>query len=145
MGAPELLYGFPDAEELDADPTDVLERWVDQHDDDPPGTLPPNIEEWDVHPPEYHMPAAETILEWITEVSAENEVDEGWWEQCQNACGHPDVIAAANALRTALGARITCRMARTRLRELAVTRDEHDGWLIAGQPAWSDAVASIEP
>jgi len=73
----EHLYGLQFAEDLHFDPADVVQQWLDQSDEDEvPDFI---IEEWSVHPPRYHLPSTERLLEWIAEWSVENgEVAEGF-------------------------------------------------------------------
>jgi hypothetical protein len=98
----DRLYGPEGAEELHFDLEEVLDEvWEES------GTLV--VYEHTVHPPEYHLPKVETIVELVLEWTAEfGEVTEGW--EASNPFT-PAVLAAASALRQAIGSTITHRMA----------------------------------
>lgn len=122
------LYGLSGDESMHADPTDVLQQWHDDHDDD--DVVPSHVEEWDVHSPEYHMPSAESILEWITEWAADNgELCEDGGEWYDDAIAAPEAVIAANALLAIIGVNVHGRTARTKLRDIPVERRADDYYL----------------
>lgn len=135
----ERLFGSPGAERLDLDMASSLDRQWDMHEDawrhatypKLPVGLPPaltmTVEEWSVHPPEHHLPSAESIVEYVLEMAADNEVDEGWCEQAEGA-NTPAVLAIAEALRLAIASHIRYRMAA----DLMAT------WTVTRTPRWAD-------
>lgn len=128
------LYGLPGSEYLVFDPSEVVEQWLCDAEDDEPRVFV--IEEFSVHPTRYHLPDADRLLEWINEWTCENgEVG----EDMELDCGD-EVTAAVEALLDLIAAKVTWCMADKKLRELHVTpSDDPDNPLIDGQPAWVSA------
>lgn len=138
--ADRKLYGFDGDEYLQTDPVVVYERWNDDQDFDPNaiGPLPPlEIIEWSVVDLNTQIPAADSILEWIAEITTD---DMGYGEAGEaaiNAAGHPDVVQACEALRSAFAAHFTgWSMADQKLRTLIVTWDENGEPLLDGEPMY---------
>ncbi len=99
----DRLYGLPDAEHLRFDPEDVLE-------DHEPGTY--TIEEWTIAPARSHLPPIDSVLDWISEWSAENgEGDEQLDDDVRQSCSSAVVEAAAEALLDTIADGIRHRMA----------------------------------
>ena len=120
--APITLWFGSNEEHGDFDVDEAIERELrDRYDDPGPWTLT----EYATHPPEHHLPWADSVIEWIVEQGAENETDEGWWDQATEVSKAPEVVAAAEALLTAIAARITYRMASKEIatHELSRTAD----------------------
>src|SRR5690606_12951366 len=95
------------------------------------------IEEWSVHPPQYHLPDADQILEWIGEYVADmgewGEYVEGW----DRPLGDSEVKAATQALVDLIASKVGSRMANEHLRTLHVTpSDDPENPLLDGEPAW---------
>jgi hypothetical protein len=124
------LYGLPDAEWMRFDPSEIVEEYLTDADEDEP--LAFTIEEWSVHTPRYHLPQVDRLLEWISEWASENG-ETG--EDCEIGESAPEVQAAAAALLDAVAATIYWRMADRKLRDLHVT-GTHDNPLIDGEPVW---------
>lgn len=113
---PTTLWFGSNEEQGDTDETEAIERELrhrDNYDDDLLG--PWTLTEWDVHPPEHHLPDADDIVTWMIEQAIDNETDEGWYESAAKAAPTAEVVAAAEALRMALASGITYRMARTEI------------------------------
>lgn len=134
------LYGHPGAEVLDLDPATNLDRQWDWHlevfrNTVRPGCAHPGVglpdpltmtvEVWTVHPPEHHLPSAPAIVEWLVEMAADNETDEGWLEDAEDAVNDASVLACARALRLAVGRGIRYRMADENIATVTVTRTAH--------------------
>lgn len=133
---PQRLFGVPHSETLFGDLAECyesqIEDYADEHD-----RRPRVIEEWTVHPPEYHLPSADRIVDWLVEQTGEDgEVDEGFFEHMENMAQRADVLVAAEALRSALAAQITYRMADKRVAEHAITWDEAGEPLVNGKPMY---------
>ena len=140
----DKLYGLPFAEVLYFDPAEVVEKWLAVHDDDEPRYF--EIEEWSVHPPIYHMPSVDSLLEWIGEWVMDNgEVCEDapdWWDR---ALGDGEVGKTAEALLTLIASKVTGRMANKLLRTLQVTpSDDPENPLIDGDPTWRSPITTVE-
>lgn len=139
----DRLFGVPGAENLHDDIAAAyevqIEPWVDDHD-----RRPRVIEEFTVHPPEYHVPPASHIVEWLVERIAEDgEVDEGYYEHLQRTVEkHPDVLAATEVLRATLAALVTYRMADKRVAQHAITWDDAGEPLVNGEPMYVRSTAS---
>jgi hypothetical protein len=131
----QRLYGLPFAEVMHFDAATVYEQVECDG-----ASFPITIEEWSVHPPIYHVPSANRILDWLTEWIADNgEVFEDSYDQFEAATKKPDVVAAVENLRSVLASKITFRMAAHHLRDLVVTLDEADEPLLDGKPMYVDA------
>lgn len=122
----ERLYGKPHAERLFDDLDYAVDAAIDDT-YDTPEVREVVIEEWTVHPPQYHLPDAERIVEWVVEWAADGgEVAEGWGEDIVPS--HPDLLAAAEALRDAIAEKCGFRMADRLVARHTVTFevDDHD-------------------
>lgn len=134
--ATDRLYGTRGAETMHVDPASVYESEIEPWRDDPltPGKRV-EIEEWDVHPPQDHMPGAATLLDWLSEWTAENgEVDE--YYDLDDVIKMDGVKQAAQFLLDYIATKVNYRMARTQLRSLWVTWDEHGQPLLDGEPMY---------
>lgn len=137
-GGEQRLYGLPHAEVLYFEPNSVYESEIEDQAEDYPDRV--EIEEWSVHPPEYHLPKADDIIDWMTLWAAENgEGDEAQYDQWQAVGTPPDVLAAAEALRTVVASKIEYRMANEHLRSLWVTWTEDGEPLLDGEPMYVPA------
>lgn len=116
----ERLYGLQGAEELHFDIATVWEADIEPHiEDDTGGSR--IIEEWTVHPPEYHFPKAEHIVESVIEWACDNgEVAEGWPDGLPSI-SDPELNRAAEALRQAIASKVTYRMANQKVAEHTLT------------------------
>lgn len=144
----QFLYGLPGAEVMYFDPATVyeseVEPWYADSDVRPDRKV---IEEWSVHDPTYHLPDADSIVEWMAEWAADGgEMDENGHSEVYEARKHPDVIAAAEALRQTMGAQVKYRMSNRHLRDLTLTWDEQGEPLLDGKPMYvrrSDAESTV--
>lgn len=135
---PQRLYGLPFAEVMHFDPATVYESEIEDQSEDYPERV--EIEEWSVHPPEYHLPSADAVIEWMILWAAENgEGDEGLFDSFQGVATTPEIRAAAEALRSTIGAQVKYRMADTHLRSLWVTWNEDGEPLLDGEPLYVTA------
>lgn len=131
------LYGRPGDEILYHDFDTAVDYAIDHAAFDFPDVREVVIEEYTVLAPESHLPGADAIVEWMVEWGAEyGEVAEGWDEDIPQ--DHPDVIAAAEALRKALAAQITFRMADRVVARHRVTFTLDD----LGIPSWTYTTAT---
>lgn len=90
-----------------------------------------DIDEWSTHPPTAHLPIPEMILDWMIEQGADNETDEGWYEQAARVEHNEDVLTKAQELIDDIADRITYRMADNLLATHRI-RITDDGWKFAG-------------
>lgn len=137
----ERLYGAPGADSLDRQLMACIDRQWEWHVDDwrwskngvgKPDPLTMTVEEWTTHPPEYHLPTVEHLVEHILDVAADTETDEGWYDQANDAARTPAVFAIAEALRLTIAQGIRYRMAANQVATWTVTRstrwaDGHSG------------------
>ena len=111
--AADRLYGQVGADYLEHSLEGVLDDATEDF-----GTM--LVEEWTVHPAEYHLPAADQIVEWVVEWAEENgEVSEEW--DCPGAADDAGVLFFAETLRNAIAAKVTWRMADKRVAVWEVT------------------------
>ena len=139
MSTEQRLYGLPGAESMHFDPETVyetsIEPYVDEHD-----RRPQVIEEWSVLPPISHVPLADSILEYIVEwVAEDGMITEGGYEQWDRLTKDPEIIAAAENLRTVLASKVQFRMADRHLRDHLVSWDEEGEPLLDNQPMYVPA------
>lgn len=130
------LYGVPHAEALWNDPAAVYEQDIEPclHGDE---REPRVIEEWTVHPPDYHLPSADRLVEWLVEWAADQgELDWDGAERLEKQAEHVTVTDAAEHLLAALAARITYRMADRRVAEHVVTWNPQGEPLLDGFPLY---------
>lgn len=133
------LYGLDGAEYLHTTPescyeSDVEDYYYDDCDQSELHLQPPvEIEEWDVHPPEYHMPNADRLLEWIEEWTYDNGELMGDFEL---PIHEPTVKGAADILLATIANYTGFRMARNKLRSRWVTWDEEGNPLLDGNPMY---------
>lgn len=129
------LYGSEDAEVLFFDIADVyetdIEPWVDEHD-----RRPRTIEEYTVHPAEYHLPAADDIVEHVIEWIADNDVTEGVFDGWETASKHEDVQQAFRDALNLLASKVTGRMADKLVATHTITWDDHGAPLVDGEPLY---------
>ena len=135
---PDFLYGEPGDEYMDDDPAGVYERWEIWHDaSDPEDRVPFEIEEWTSVPLSNFLPSAKAIIEWVLEVTAEEEVSEDAWDHLKGLEEVPEILAAFEKARDVLGSKITgWRQAGKLIRTLKVTWDENGEPLLDGQPMY---------
>lgn len=135
---PGRLYGLVGAERLHDDPATVFDSEIEDQFDPMPERI--EIEEWSVTPQRNHLPAADTLLEWVAEWTVENAlVDEVWSDHIYDGVALPDVVAATEALLDLLASKNQYRMADKHLRSLWVTFDEGGEPLLDGEPMFSSA------
>lgn len=94
------------------------------------------IEEWSVREPASHLPDAASIVLWLVESAAEDEMDEHGGEAFYEARNMPDVLAAAEKLRETLAAHVRYRMADKHLCDHVITFDEDGDPLYDGEPLY---------
>lgn len=156
----ELWFGSNE-ENGDADPWDAYEREVSFRDDDDLG--PWRLERYSVRPPTDHLPPADEIVGWFTDVDPEagdlpisvehlryrigewssehGEVDEWWCDQADDAfdVGAAEVLIAdpteanAEVLRQAIAKGIRYRMAGDHLGTHELCRTEDGRVLLDGE------------
>lgn len=128
--APTRLYGIPGDEYLAAEPETVLEQLLADYDDD---DMPRIIEEWDVYPPESHLPNAELLLELLSD-RASDDTTEGWYEcWSRDVYGDPIVTQAVELALAVIASKVTYRMARAKLRDLHVVHLDGE-WVLSDTP-----------
>lgn len=131
------LYGISDAEYLHTTPESCYETEIETYlyGEHPELCLHPpiEIEEWDVHPPEYHMPNADRLLEWIEEYSYDYGEIMGEFEL---PTSDPEVKKMAENLLFTIANKTWWRMARHKLGSLWVTWDEEGNPLLDGKPMY---------
>lgn len=132
--APERLYGVPDAEHLHDDIASAYEAQIEPYCDDHEGSR--IVEEWTVLPHGSAFMAPDRIVEYLCE-SAADDAPDGFWDNVAHLDQDPVVLAAAEALRTALIERATPYwIADKRVGEHVVTWDEKGEPLVDGQPMY---------
>lgn len=135
----ERLYGTVGAEEMYLDPAEVYESDIEPW-HEPSTEARIEVEEHDVHPPRYHLPTVDCLLEWVSEWACDmGEVGEGYVDHMEAAIAGEDVQQAADALLDLIAARIPYRMANKHLRSLWVTWDENGEPLLDGEPMYRPA------
>lgn len=137
--ADRKLYGFDGDEYLQSHPEAVYETW--EGDNDLDGWLeqgsPLEILEYSVTPTERIIPSAALILERIAEDIGDECGYEEAGEAADRACRHPDVVEAAEALRSAIAAHFTGWLSADKpLRTLIVTWDADGEPLLDGEPMY---------
>ena len=138
MVSRDRLFGVPDAENLHFDLASAYESEIEPWIEDG-GRAPGVIEEWTVHPPEYHLPSAERIAEDIIE-NAADDTTEGYYDATAHIWKEADVLAAAEALRQVIASHITYRMADKKVAEHQITWDDEGEPLVDGQPMYVKSV-----
>lgn len=133
------LYGLAGAEYLHTEPescyeTDIEDYYYDVEQSQLHLQPPVEIEEWDVHPPEYHMPNADRLLEWIEEWTYDMGEIMGEFELPIN---EPEVKEAAETLLTTIASKTWFRMARNKLGSLWVTWTEDGEPLLDGKQMYT--------
>lgn len=131
----DRLYSiYEDADHLFFDPSEALEEWLDRHDEE---ELPPTIFEYSVVPPIAHLPSVETLLTWVAEWTAENDLaaDD---DVTTDPCFVSESRVVASALLRTIAAAFTWRQADQVVARLPVTANPDDpkNPLINGVPAW---------
>ena len=132
MTSTERLYCMPDHEEMYVEPNELYDNeiapYLDEH---PQDRL--IIQEYSVHPANYHLPSADAVLEWIAEWTADNgEVDDS--EPWDTATRNPEVVSACDAMLDALASKVHYRMANDHLCDRVVTWNEEGEPLLDGKP-----------
>lgn len=135
MTSLDRLYGLQGAEELHGTPEEVYELEIDPNYEPNPDQRV-EIEEFDIHPPRYHLPDVERLLEWIAEWTEEmGEVSEGF--NIDSVITKAEVKSAAEVLLDSIAERITYRMANNHLRSLWVTWDAKGEPMLDGEPMYT--------
>lgn len=107
---PTRLYSEPGDETMDASLDAAVQTAMDRSYPDESGAA--TIEEWSVHPPMSHLPAASHLLEWIEEWACEfGEIVEDF----HLPIDRPEVKAAADHLLATIADHTTWRMANERV------------------------------
>ena len=128
----ERLYGIPGSESLHDDIGAAYEQQIEPRLDE--GDHEPRvIEEWSVCPPTLHLRSPSDLADWLVEDAAENAGVDGYYDHTEHMARNPEVLAAAEALITAMADRITYRVADKRLAEHAITWDDDDEPLLNGE------------
>lgn len=106
------LYGLPGDERLGTDRDEVAREAAEQW-------LRPGeqfvVEEWDTHPPLYHLPSPEDVAEWIVGQAADRELDELGADHYLRVARGPEVMGLVRRALDALAGGVEYRMARRHL------------------------------
>lgn len=133
------LYAVPYSEHCHDDIAGVyetdIEPYVDEHD-----RRPRVVAEYTVHPPKYHLPSSEQVVEWLVEWATDRgELTEDAADHLERNVDHDAVHAAAEALLDAVAARMRYRMANRRVAEHTITWDCDGAPLVDGDPLYRPA------
>lgn len=135
---PERLYGLRDSEQYHDDPASVyeseIEPFVDEHD-----RRPWEIEEWTVRRPIDLVPRADWMLEWMAEHIADELCDE--YGYVDASMKHPEVVAAAEALRESIAAHTTYFQCDQLVAKHTLSWDDQGEPLYDGEPMYRKAPA----
>lgn len=132
MSDPTLTLWFGSNEETgDSDLESAIEREIRNRYDDELG--PWTLTEYDVHPPSYHLPHVDAVLDQLAYLCEDGETDEGWYEQLLASMSRPEVRAAAAALLALVGDGISYRMAREQIGVHVLTRTNDGKVLLDGE------------
>lgn len=138
----QRLYCTPGAEECYFDPAAAYENQIEPWHEPADGDRR-EIEEWSVHPPEYHVPSADSIVDHLIDLIIDDgELGEGGCDQLVAAIRDADLLAAAEALRSTVASKLTYRMAHKCLRSMWVTWDEAGDPLLDGEPMYVKAAVT---
>jgi hypothetical protein len=136
------LYGPPDAEDLYSDLDSAVEAYVDDLATVNVGDVF-TFAEHDVHPPRYHFPSADHVLDEIVEWVCDNgEIDGDMAEEFEAVCRSAPAVAAIEFALDAIASKIRYRMANNLLRTFKVRITavrEH------GIVDWEEAVSEGPP
>lgn len=138
----ERLWGIPDAVDMYFDAAAAYEAEIDPYADEH-DRRPRVLEEWTVTDPVSHFPAADWITEWIAESACEGITEHGH-DAVMDLANHPDVLAAAEALRQVMAKHLTYRMADTLVAEHTVTWDADGNPLLDGERIYGRSGGSDE-
>jgi hypothetical protein len=135
----ERLFCLPGSGHMGDDPAAVYESWATDGVD---RSKPLTIEEWDVHPPSFHLPSADSTAEWAAEWAEDNEWDDDGRALWHEASGSPDVVAAFQAALDLLASKIGWRMADKLIATHAVTWDADGNPRYDGEPMYRPALSN---
>lgn len=137
MSEEQRLYGTPGADRMHFEPETVYEEIDSDFDEERGQGHSAIIEEWSVHDPKYHLPAAHVVLEWMDEWVADNgEIGEDY---ALNSAFDEEVIASTRALLDLIASKVTYRQADKHLRDMTVTWDVDGEPLLDGEPIYRKA------
>lgn len=137
----QRLYGTPGAEEMHFSVADAYEMQVELDLDDE-DRQPCVIEEWTTLPAGSTFLSAAGIVEWLCENAADDS-PEGWYHSIAHLDRDPKVLAAAEALRTALIEQATPYwIADKRVAEHLITWNDAGEPLVNGEPMYVRAPAA---
>lgn len=118
------LWGLPHADVMYFDYDAVYELEIEPFLDSE-ALKPWIVEEWTVHPPEYHFPAPSTLIEWLIEGAMDGgEVGEGWGDNLES--DNEEFIAKAEELISLIASKVRYRMADEKVAEHMFERVGHD-------------------
>src|SRR5690554_4331345 len=99
MAEERHLFGTPSAEVMCSDAAECYETeivpFVEPTEEAAAGRST-TIEEWTSHPPSWHMPTVDRLIEQVVEWAAD-ELDEGGYDAYETAGQDPEVAAAFEA------------------------------------------------
>jgi hypothetical protein len=129
------LFGVPGSENLHDDIgaayESQVEPWVDEHD-----RRPRVIVEWTTLPPGSSFRSADSIVEWLVEDAADDAPD-GFYDTVAHLDRDPEVLAAAEALRSLLVAKGGAYwIGDKRVAEHTITWDDAGEPLVDGKPMY---------
>jgi hypothetical protein len=125
---------FGDDEELFRDVADYYEALIEPFREDEDDRTPRTIEEWDTHPPRYHLPDVERVIGFLCEHVADwGEVCENGYEAFESAIDTPEIRSGVERLLDAIARNVKFGMARTKIAEHTLTWDDRGRPLVDGE------------
>lgn len=131
----KLLFGLPGAEQLKSELADVVDDVLAEH-DDPLNCKPFTVEEWTTYPPEEWLPDVDKILDWITEHTAEETIDEECAGEYDAAIKEQDVRTAAHLLIVLIASKVKYLMAKDCVAVHRITIDDKGEPRVNGAPLY---------
>ena len=127
MSETTRLYGQDGDEYLHSDLGSAVESWAGWREVAVGEVV--TFVEYDVHPPRYHFPSSDRVLDEILEWICDNgEVDGDMAEEFEEVCKSAPAVAAIEFALDAIASKIHYRMANNQLRTISVrisSVDEH--------------------
>lgn len=135
----DFLYSLPGAERAFDSPEACYEAEIDW--DEYAHDREWTIEKWTAVPASRDLPSADHVIEWVTELAAEETTEDGVkdWEY---AGKRDDVKAAFRAALDLLGSHVHCRLCNRRVGTLTVTFTDDGEPLLDAQPMYAVAVGT---
>lgn len=108
----KVLFGLPQATELEFELADVVENYLDDYSGDPATIRLFTVEEWTTYPPEHWLPDAMSTLEFMVEHAAGETIDEACFDSYSTAAQSGEVKAAMQAVIDLIASKVGYRMAK---------------------------------